>query len=403
MPDEFDPPARLGGRSPLIPIRYNVRSLMVRRATSVMTASVVALVVMILFILSGFVAGLRATVMRAAEGDNWIVLSRGTTNEGGSFISREQYEIIKSRTQIATTADGQALVSPEMVTGFNPAPNEPPSHVIFTLLRGVYPIAYQVHREMRIESGRWPSRGAAEMAVGRKLAARFHNLAVGSDFRFGRRSFRIVGLFSDNDSARESEVLTDLDLLAQDIHMKSGFAVLHVVLRPGQHNEFAKSLTTDSRVRVDAMPEREFYAKQMDFVDQLRALGLAVALVLAVGSVFGAMNTMYTAVARRTSEIGVLRVLGFSRLNVLTSFVMESMVLGIAGGVAGELLGMLAAFGTGLSGQLMNVGSFIFKFQLTGGAFISGMIAAILIGALGGLLPAWRASRVSVVDSLRAV
>jgi ABC-type antimicrobial peptide transport system permease subunit len=151
------------------------------------------------------------------------------------------------------------------------------------------------------------------------------------------------------------------------------------------------------------MPEREFYAKQMDFVDQLRALGLAVALVLAVGSVFGAMNTMYTAVARRTSEIGVLRVLGFSRVNVLTSFVMESMVLGIAGGVAGELLGMLAAFGTGLSGQLMNVGSFIFKFQLTGGAFISGMIAAILIGALGGLLPAWRASRVAVVDSLRAV
>ncbi|HYL58073.1 MAG TPA: ABC transporter permease, partial [Candidatus Acidoferrales bacterium] len=326
----------------MIPIRYNVRSLMVRRATSVMTASVVALVVMILFILAGFVAGLRATIMRAAIGDNWIVLSRGTTNEGGSFISREQYEIIKSRTQIATAADGQVLVSPEMVTGFNPAPDEPPSKVIFTLLRGVYPIAYQVHREMRIETGRWPTAGSAEMVVGRKLASRFHNLAVGSDFKFGRRTWKIVGVFADNDSARESEVLTDLDVLAQEFHMKSGFAVLHLVLRPGQHEEFAKSLTTDSRLRVDTMAEREFYAKQMDFVDQLRAMGLAIALILAVGSVFGAMNTMYTAVARRTSEIGVLRVLGFSRFNVLISFVMESVVLGIAGGIAGELLGILA-------------------------------------------------------------
>jgi len=222
----------------LIPIRYNVRNLMERRATSAMTALVVALVVMILFILSGFVAGLRATVMRSAVSDNWIIVSRGTTNEGGSFISREQYEIIKSRTEVATTADGQALVSPEVVTGFNPAPDRPPSQVIFTLLRGVDPVAYQVHREMRIESGRWPNRGAAEMAVGRKLAARFHNLTVGSEFRFGRRTWKIVGLFSDNDSTRESEVLADLGVLTQDIHMANGFSVLHVVLGPGHpHGE----------------------------------------------------------------------------------------------------------------------------------------------------------------------
>ncbi|MGA7872019.1 MAG: hypothetical protein WCA22_14125 [Candidatus Binatus sp.] len=151
----------------MIPLRYNLRSLMVRRATAAMTASVIALVVMLLFILSGFVAGLRATVMQNALPDNWIVLSRGTTDEGGSFISHEQYEIIKSRPQIATTADGQALVSPEVITGFNPVPDAPPSRAIFTLLRGVYPIAYQVHRAMRLQSGRWPkSRHARD---GRRL------------------------------------------------------------------------------------------------------------------------------------------------------------------------------------------------------------------------------------------
>jgi putative ABC transport system permease protein len=376
---------------------------MERRATSAMTAIVVALVVMILFILSGFVAGLRVTVMRSAVSDNWIIVSRGTTNEGGSFISREQYEIIKSRAEIATAVDGQALVSPEVVTGFNPAPDRPPSQVIFTLLRGVYPVAYQVHREMRIESGRWPMRGAAEMVVGRKLAARFHNLAVGSDFRFGRRTWKIVGEFADNDSTRESEMLTDLSVLTQDIHMANGFAVLHVALRPGMQEEFVKSLSTDARLKVDATTEHDFYAKQTGFVEQLRTLGLAVALILAIGSVFGAMNTMYSAIARRTAEIGVLRVLGFGRFDVLTSFVAESVLLGIAGGVLGEMLGLAIAFATGLHSELMNVGSFIFRFQLTWGAFASGLVAAILIGALGGLLPAWRASRIGVAESLRAV
>ena len=387
----------------MIPIRYNLRSLMVRRATSVMTAVVVALVVMILFILSGFVAGLRATVLRSAISENWIVLSRGTTNEGGSYISRDQYEILKSRPQIGTTQNGQALVSPEVVTGFNPAANQPGANGFGTLLRGIYPIAYRVHSKMRIESGRWIEHGAAEMVVGRKLATRYPNLAVGSDFKFGRRTFKIVGIYSDDDSARESEVLTDIDILTQDIHMSSGFAVLHVVLRPGMEDDFAKSLTTDARVKVDTMAEAEFYAKQTGFVEQLRALGLAVALVLAIGSIFGAMNTMYSAVARRTGEIGVLRVLGFSRFNVLTSFVMESVLLGIAGAVLGEILGIIAAYATGLHSQLMNVGEFIFRFQLTSSAFVTGLIAGTLIGGLGGLLPAWRASRTRVIDSLRAV
>jgi ABC-type lipoprotein release transport system permease subunit len=376
---------------------------MIRRVTSAMTASVIALVVMILFLLSGFIAGLRATVMRSAAGDNWIVLSRGTTNEGGSSISREQYEIIKTRPQIATTDDSQPLVSPEVVTGFNPAPDDSPSKVIFTLLRGVRPIGYRVHGEMRLERGRWPNAGAPEMVVGRKLAARFHNLSVGSDFKYGRRMWKVVGIFSDNDSARESEVLTDLDILTQDIHVGNGFAVLHVVLRPGTQVEFAQSLATDSRVKVDATSEKEFYAKQTEFVDELYALGLVVALILGIGSIFGAMNTMYSAVVRRTSEIGVLRVLGFSRWNVLASFVIESVILALAGGVLGEILGVTVAYSTGLNSQLMNVGSFIFRFQLSESAFVSGLIAAILIGSLGGLLPAWRASRIGLVDSLRAV
>jgi putative ABC transport system permease protein len=387
----------------VIPFKYNLRSLMVRRITSLTTAMVIALVVMILFILSGFIAGLQATVLGSAVEGDWIMLSRGTTSEPDSFITREQYEILRSRPQIAQDAKGQELISPEIVTGFNPAPDKPFDQVIFTYLRGVYPVAYEVHRRMRLDRGRWPAAGAAEFVVGRKLAARFPNLRPGSDFRFGRRVWRVVGIFSDGNSARESEVITDLDVLAQDFHYDNGFAAIHVALRPGSFASFAKSLTTDTRLRVEAVSEADFYAAQTRFVDQLRALGLAIALLLAIGTVFGAMNTMYAAVARRTGEVGVLRALGFGRFDILASFLAESVLLGVAGGAFGEILGLTVAYAVGLRGQLMNVGAFIFAFRLPASAFISSILAAIAIGAAGGILPAWRASRIGISESLRAV
>src|SRR5215467_12458452 len=387
----------------MIPVRYNLRSLLVRRTTSAMTAMVVALVVMVLFILSGFITGIRSTVMQSAVTGNWIVTSRAADSEPSSYVSREQYLIIRSRPQIVTDADGTALVSPEMITGFYPAPDAPAAKVGFTFLRGVRPVAFRVHRDMKIVSGRWPQHGASEMVVGRKLAARYPNLAVGSDMRFGHRVWKIVGIFSDHSSTRESEVWTDLDVLTQDVRYNAGFAALHVVLKPGSEEAFRQSLTTDARLRLDAASEREFYARESGFVDQLRVLGLVVAFILGVGSIFGGMNTMYSAVARRTAEIGVLRVLGFSRLDVLLSFLIESALLGVAGGIVGVGLGLITARATGLTSQLMSVGSYIFTFRLTPSAFTSALIAGTSLGAIGGLLPAWRASRIGVVDSLRAV
>jgi putative ABC transport system permease protein len=387
----------------VIPLKYNLRSLMVRRVTAASTALVISLVTMLLFILSGFIGGLRTTVLSTAADNDWIILSRSTTSEPDSFITREQYEILRTRPQIVRDSNGRELISPELVTGFNPVPDKPFDQTIVTYLRGVYPVAYEVHRGMRLEAGRWPAPGAAEFAVGRKLAARFPNLRPGSEFRFGRRVWTIVGIFSDRDSARESEVVTDLNVLAQDIHYGDGFAVIHVTLRPGAYSAFAKSLTSDARLRVDAFSEADFYATQTRFVDQLRALGLAVALILGIGTVFGAMNTMYAAVARRTGEIGIMRALGFGRLNILTSFIAESVLLGLAGGLLGEVLGLAVVYALGLHSQLMNVGVFIFAFRLSASAFFTGLLAAVAIGAAGGILPAWRAARTSVSESLRAV
>ncbi|MFZ0889397.1 MAG: ABC transporter permease [Candidatus Binataceae bacterium] len=383
----------------MIPLRYNLRSLTVRRTTSLMTAMGVALVVMILVILSGLIAGLRSTVLGASERGNWIVLARGMTSEPGSYISYEQYELIRSRPEVAADRT-LALVSPEAVTGFFATPDEP--NVNFTFLRGVYPEAYRVHRNMRVVSGRWPTRGRSEMIVGRKLLARVPALAPGRQIRFGRRTWTVVGAFSDNDSARESEVWTDLDVLRQDMgYPNGGFASIHVVLKPGMEGAFKHALDNDARLRVDAETEAEFYSQESEFAEQLRGLGLVIVVILGLGATFGGMNTMYAAVARRGREVGVLRALGFTRGNVLASFVIESIAIGIAGGLIGEILAVVVATAIGLNSRLMNVGEFIFSFRLTFGTFVSGIIAAAIIGGFGGLLPALRAARTGVMEGLR--
>jgi len=386
----------------VIPIKYNLRSLMVRRTTSAMTAMGVALVVMILFILLGFIAGLRSAVLGSSRRSNWIVLSRSVTSEPASFVTREQYEIIKSRPEIEPDPDGAAMVSPEMVTAFNPQPDGPLRLSTFTYLRGVYPVAFLVHRGIRVISGRLPAHGQPEMIVGIRLAAKYAYLRTGSQIHFGHRMWKIVGNFSDGGSARESEVWCDLDVLQQDVHFGNGFSSLHVAMKPAMGAGFERALVRDARLRVDAMPEAHFYALQTRLADQLRAIGIVIAGILGVGAVFGGMNTMYAAVARRAREVGVLRALGFSKASIVASFVFESMMLALAGGVIGEILGVIAADATGLNSRLMNVQMVMFSFRLTPSAFVAGLIAALIIGALGGLLPAWRAARLGVIESIRA-
>ncbi len=375
---------------------------MVRRLTSAMTAIGVALVVFILFILFGFVAGLRATVLRAGTRGNYIVLSRGTTDEPQSFVTREQFNLIKTRPEIAAAKSGAPLVSPEMVTAFNPLPDGPLDQSNFTYLRGVYPAAFQVHRGIEITSGRMPAPGHAEMITGQRLAKKFPHLGPGHELHFNNRTWRIVGTFSDRGSARESEIWTDLDVLQQDVHFGNGFSALHVVMKPGLDQSFQAAMLKDARLSLDAIAEDRFYAQQSRLADNFAALGLIVAGILAVGAIFGGMNTMYTSVARRTREVGILRALGFSNSSILVSFVVESMVLALVGGVIGEALGVIVATVTGLSSHLMSVEMLIFSFKLTPAAFVAGLIASLIIGVLGGLLPAWRAAKITVLDSIRA-
>jgi hypothetical protein len=205
--------------------------------------------------------------MAAGSRGVWIVLSRGVTSEPASYLTLEQFNIIRARAEIAETVSGTALISPEFVTGFFADPDKPYTQNQFTFLRGVYPIAYRVHPNMRLVSGRWPNAGQSEMVLGRKLAARAPNLAPGQQIHFGRRMWTITGIFSDQDSARESEVWTDLDVLEQDVRYGHGFASLHIVLRPGMEETFKHALPFGQRSLLADTLMSDCRAKILDRAD----------------------------------------------------------------------------------------------------------------------------------------
>jgi putative ABC transport system permease protein len=385
----------------VIPITYNLRSLMVRRTTSLMTALGIALVVMVVVILLNFVSGLRQSLELAGEPGHWIILSRGTVSEGESYIPRAQADILRTRPEIATDPSGAALFSPEMVVPFNAAIDRPASQFRPASLRGVSPVAYRMRRGLKLIAGRWPAPGRDEMAIGRKQAARFPELGVGTTFKYGRRNWTIVGIFADRGSALESEFWTDIDVLQQDARFENGYSSFHVVLKPGSEHTFRNALTEDARLTVDAVSERNFFAEQAKVANRLRTLVLIVGLIVGTGAAFGGMNTMYAAVARRTREVGVLRTLGFGRGSVLSSFLVESVILGVAGGVIGDLLATFLGFVAGLNHRLMSVGAVVFSSAFTLNALAAGVVVALLIGIAGGLLPAWRAANLPIIESLR--
>jgi putative ABC transport system permease protein len=326
-----------------------------RRATSLMTMLGVGMVAMIFVLLFGFIGGLQNTLASAGGARNWILLSRGAPQENAGFVGIGQYEILRARPEIEVDAEGAPLISPELLIGVNVSRDR--RFKQFVTLRGVAPIAKEVHRNLRLVTGRWPQRGNDQWMVGQKVAVRYPYLSPGTQFHYDHHDWKIVGIFSDAGSARESEIWTDNEDLRVEKHWQPNGNSLHVVLKPGTAQTFVQALKADGRLTIDPITEADYYAAQSKVAGQLQSLGTVVALALAIGATFGGMNTMYTAVARREREIGVLRVLGFSRTSILGSFVLESAMLGIGGGVAGVILSFVVAWATGLSSRLMSVGT----------------------------------------------
>lgn len=384
-------------------IEFNLRTLPRRKGSAAAAmfgiAGVVAVLVGVLSIGQGF----KKTMESTGAPDTAIIMRSGADSEMMSILGRDEARIIADAAGVAR-ARGRALVSPELFVVIN-LPKRSTNTDANVPLRGVEPPAFDVHPEIRVTKGRMFEWGRNEVIVGRGAFNEFTGLGVGSDLHLGQNVWKVVGLFEAAGGLPESEIWTDASVLAPAYHRGPSYQALKVKLAsPGSYQKFKDALTADPRLNVKVQRETEYYAAQSRMIVLLvTGLGSIISGLMAIGAIFGALNTMYTAVAARAREIATLEALGFTSSPVVMSILVESLLLAFAGGVLGALLAWLAF--DGYRAATLNWQTFsqvTFAFDVNPKLLMSGVLYALLIGFIGGLFPAIRAARLPLATALRA-
>jgi ABC-type lipoprotein release transport system permease subunit len=384
-----------------IPLIYNVRSLLRRPVSSAMTAVGVALVVGVFIAMLALANGFKMALVRTGSPENVLVLRKGADSELSSGISRDNTAIIGALPQIATGADGHPLVSPEVFVPMNLDIASGHGDVL-VVARGVSDAAFAVRQNVRIVEGRRFASGRDEVIIGTSIAPRLAHSAVGDTIHFGGRGWLVAGHFSSGGSSFESEIWGENEQL-MPVLRGTVYQVVDLRLRSaGDFDAAKRTLENDPRLQVDAHRESEFYAAQSAVLRIiLNFLAVFITGIMAIGAVFGAVNTMYAAVASRTGEIAVLLTLGFRPRSILASFLTEATFLALVGG----LFGCLAAIPiNGIVTSTTNWSSFsmiAFSFLVTPRILLYGVVFSLVMGVLGGFFPARRAARMPVVQALR--
>jgi len=384
-----------------LPLSYNVRNVRNRWQVTLLAISGIALVVAVFTVLmsmsEGFASALRAT----GRPDNAMVVQRGSASELTSWVPLDQRQMIVVRDEVARAADGAPLASPEDVVVTNkPKKDGAPTNIS---VRGVTPRAFEVRSGIKIVQGRTFTPGLYEVIVGDKIAKRVQGLDIGSSVKLQKHDWKVVGVFSSQGGAFESEIWGDADVMGVDFGRTGGSNALSLRLKPGADvASLDRWIRSNPQMQLQAVTERKYYDDQAGpLAKVLRILATFVAVIMGVGAVFGAMNTMYAIVAARTREIGTLRALGFSRRAILFSFVLESVTLALAGGLLGCVLAFpMNGYSTG-TGQTQSFSEIAFAFRITPGIVMTALVFAVVMGVIGGLLPAVRASRLPITSALR--
>jgi len=366
-----------------IPFKYNRRSLLIRRVSNSMTVGAIAIVVGVFVAGMAIVGGLDSAIKDSSSPDNMILIGRGADSEANSFITLDQLDALKFLPAIKRDGAGNPLVSPELTEQvFMPAGDTLDNLPI----RGVLPVSTQTHEKVRIIAGRMFAPGLNEVIIGKLILNQYPGCSLGADLKVGRRAWKVV-----------------LHSLQEDSRRGSSFNSIRLKLVHGADvHSLIQRCADDPRINLQAKTESEYYKEQSGIAANLRALGLLVAGIMAFAAIFAAMNTMYAAVAARTTEIGTLRALGFSPLAIMTSFLAESSALAFAAGIIGVILALpVNGLSTKFNGGAVSAPTLAFNFHVTPVIAIQALVFAIVIGALGGWLPARQAMRVSVVNALR--
>jgi ABC-type antimicrobial peptide transport system permease subunit len=345
--------------------------------------------------------GIRDTLVATGSVDNVMVLRKGAGAEINSGISREQADVIASLPEIATSADGHALISREPVV-LNTLPKRGSGKPSNVAIRGTSVAGMGLRPQVKLVQGRMFRPGTSEIVAGQAVARGFMHAGLGETMRFAGREWRVVGIFDGARSGFDSEIWGDAEQMMQAFRRVEYSVVVFKLADPGLYERIRQRLETDPRLTLEAKVETVFYAEQSEMLTLfIKLLGLALSIIFSIGAVVGAMITMFASVAARIGEIGTLRALGFRRSSVLTAFLGESLLLSLVGGVMG-LIG--AALMQTVRISTMNFQSFAelaFNFTLTPTIAAQSLLFALMMGLVGGFIPAWRAARLTIVDCLR--
>ena len=382
-----------------LPITYNLRNLAVRKTTTIMTAMSIVFTVAVLVASLALVNGLRTAFAKTANPLQVLILRKGGTSELGSVISPETYEHVRTTSGIARTGVGVPMASLEMVTVINLSSISSPRGMNVTL-RGLPEVGIEM-RPVKLSQGRWFQAGQREIVVGKSVAKRYPRAQLGQRLRFGRGEWEIVGVMDGGQTAVNSEIWGDLNQISSDYNRQTSLSSILVrATDAGAVPALIHSLNDDPQLNVTAMSESEYYDSQTSAGAPLEFLGLFVAVIMAVGSCFATMNTMYAAVSRRTKEVGTLRTLGFSRGSIMLSLVLESLLLALLAGVAGCLITLPLNHVTTGVGSFVSFSEIAFNFRVGPAAVFTGIIFALLVGLAGGLLPARMAANKEILAAL---
>ncbi|WON72675.1 ABC transporter permease [Nitrosospira sp. Is2] len=346
--------------------------------------------------------GLRKTLVETGSADNVVITRRSAGTEVQSQIDREQAGIVENQPEVAYGVTGTRLASKETIVliSLKKRGSDKASNV---LIRGVGEKGIELRPQVQIAEGRMFRPGSTEIIAGKSVAERYIGAGVGETLRFGQREWTVVGIMDAGKTGFDSEIWGDVDQLMQAFRRPVYSSVILKLNDPGFFSELKTRLENDPRLTVEAKRESVFYAEQSQLLANfIRYLGMILSIIFSVGAIIGAMITMYASVANRTTEIGTLRALGFRRNNILSAFLAEALMLGAVGGIAGLILASFMQFLTISTMNWQSFSELAFSFTLNLEIIVKSLGFALIMGFAGGFLPAAKASRLAIVDALRA-
>jgi len=379
-----------------IPLKYSLRSLLTRRVSTLLITLGIALVVFIFISMIATAQSMKGAIMQTGSDENVIIKNKAVPAVEFGLLSEEVLNVIKYLPGIARSIGDIPLVSPELYNRKFIKFGEQ-DKVVWLRIRGITPAAFEVYPQITVVQGTLPRRG--EIMIGKEVAVKFsREFAVGDTLQVGKENHRISGIFESGGSTFEGEIWMDKEDMKLDFDMHGLSQVTVRLESPGLKDSFIRDLSRNLQLpTADAVGEKEYFASEGQSSTFVLVMGIIIAVLMALGAIFGGMNLMYMTIAARIREIGTLRALGFSRSNILASLLMESLIIALLGGVAGSALSIIV---NGYSLELFEV-----AFSITISPFILllGLMVSVLIGIGGGLLPGLSASRMQIVEALRHI